>query len=165
MQGYSAEEYQLFVRRCLERLSNRAVDELDAVFQQSKDWSTQVLEIVIIPRGILKGLPITLIFKDQAQQPISGGIFEMENLLGPVLTTAEKDLVYRYDDNGVETLEIELQTLIEWFPICWLAANGPELPQPAFIGIENDLEVLDLKTMKWIPNPNRTKTKKEGSQL
>jgi hypothetical protein len=112
------------------------------------------LEVVIFPHGILKELPVTLCFIDQFQKPVRGGTIALGDSLGPVLTPAEEELVYRYDDNGVETLEIELQTLIEWFSTCWLAANGPEEPFAAFVSIENDLEALDLKTMNWIPNPS-----------
>jgi hypothetical protein len=153
MQGYTAEEYKSFVRRSLDRKNSQAVEELKEIFQQSKGLQAQVLDIVIFPCGILKELPIMLFFKDQFQKPVPRGAFALGDMLGPVLTPSEEELVYRYDDNGVETLEIELQTLIEWFPACWLAASGPELPQSAFLSIENDLEALDLKKTNWIPNP------------
>jgi hypothetical protein len=156
MQGYTAEAYQFFVRRCLARIGDRAVDELKTLLRQSLGLQAESLEIIIRPKGILKEVPITLCFKNQFKQPGTDRTIALGDILGPVLTPTEEESAYRYDNNGVETLEIELQTLIEWFSTCWLAARGPELPLPAFLSIENDLEALDLKEMNWIPNPART---------
>jgi len=159
MQGYTAEEYRFFVRRCLDRIGDQAVETLRSLFRQGKSGQADRLEVVITPTGLLKGIPATLYFTDQFHQQLPGKQVELRAELGPVFSPAETELVYHYDDNGVETLEIELQTLIEWVSDCWLGANPPEAPPAAFLSLENDLEALDLKTMHWIPNPAKTKEK------
>lgn len=147
MQGYTAEGYKAFVRNCLDRLNDRVENELKIIFQQCENLQqAETLNIIIQPRGILNELPIRLFF-------VPSGTFEIGKAIGPPFTPAEKEIAYRYDDSGVETLEIELQALIEWFPTCWQAAQGPELTLSAFLSIENDLETLDLKKMSWVPSP------------
>ncbi len=155
MQSYTAESYTRSVHRCLDRIRDRVVEELEVIFCQAKGLQAEFLEVVIFPDGILNELPITLFFKDQFQNPVLGGTFELGNSSGPVLTPDEKEQVYRFDEDGVETLEIELEVLIEWFSTCWLAANGSDFQLPAYLSLENDLEAFDLKEMKWIPNPTR----------
>jgi hypothetical protein len=153
MHGYTAEGYRAFVRNCLDRINDRAVNELKAIFRQCENLQAETLNVVILPKGILNELPVSLFFRDGSQAPISGGTFEIGKAIGPPFTPAEKQMAYRYDEDGVETLEIELQVLIEWFSACWQTAQGLELTLPAFLIIENDLEALDLKEMSWIPNP------------
>jgi hypothetical protein len=146
MQGYTAESYRVFVRSCLDRLSNRAGSELKAAFQQCENLQAETLNIIVQPKGILNEMPIRLFF-------VPGGMFELGKTIGSPFTPAEKEVAYRYDNSGVETLEIELQVLIEWLSACWQTAQGPELAPPAFLSIENDLEALDLREMSWVPNP------------
>lgn len=155
MESYTPEAYQCFVNHCLARYDKAVTLELTRIFRQSLEQPVGYLEIVIAPDGILKSLPITLFYKDQQNQPIPGGIFSLEKVFGSLLTPEEAETVYRYDENGVETLEVELQILIEWFPTRWLAANGPDLPIPTLLSIRNDCEALNLKEMTWIPHPSR----------
>lgn len=155
MESYTPEAYQCFVNHCFARYDEAVTLELTRIVRQGLDKPVDHLEIVIAPDGILNGLPITLFYKDQQNQPIPGGIFHLEKAFGPLLTPDEAETIYHYDENGVETLEVELQILIEWFSARWLAANGPDLPFPTLLSIQNDREALNLKEMTWIPNPSR----------
>ena len=51
----------------------------------------------------------------------------------------------------MDTTEIALQTLVEWFTDCWQQTSGPKHGLTARIGIRGDIEVFDLNRSEWIP--------------
>lgn len=153
MEDYTPQAYQQFVRECLSRQDEWVCLALAETCRQQPDFSAAQLNIEIAPHGILNGLPITLSYSDGHGHVLPGSVLSLEEAFGTILTPAETETVYRFDEIGVETIEIELQILLEWFTACWQTVPRPESLFPAYLSIQNDREMLDLIQMRWISNP------------
>lgn len=154
MQTYTSETYRLFIDTCLARQTQRLTTELQAILQRGQGLPASRLDVVISPEGALKTIPVTLHFVGRDGSTLPGGVFCLNHLPGLAATLADEETVYQFDEHGVETLEVELQALTDWFAECWKSvATG--FPLPAFISIQGDLEALDLASKSWVPNPGK----------
>jgi hypothetical protein len=154
MQTYTSETYRLFINACLAKQTPRLMTELQAILQRGQDLPASRLDVVVSPEGVLKTIPISLHFIGGDGAPLPGGTFHLDHLPGLAAEPVNEETVYQFDENGVETLEVELQALTDWFAEGWqFVSTGFSLP--AFISIQDDLEALDLASMNWGPNPNK----------
>lgn len=155
MEIYSPGTYQQFVRSCLSRQAERVCLALAEICCQQPDTPMPQLNIEIAPRGILNGLPITFFYSDCHGRIFPGSVLSLEESFGSILTPAETETIYCFDEIGVETIEIELQILLEWLAACWQTIQKPERSFPVYLSIQNDRDALDLIQMRWIANPLR----------
>ncbi|HEX2998230.1 MAG TPA: hypothetical protein VHP14_25620 [Anaerolineales bacterium] len=155
MERYTPQAYEQFVRDCLSRQDQRVSHILAEICRQQPSFPAAQLHIEVAPRGILNGLPITIFYSDERGRLLPGSVVSLEEAFGNILTPVETEAVYCFDEIGVETIEIELQILLEWFTACWQTMQKTNLLLPAYLSIQNDREALDLFHMRWISNPLR----------
>ncbi len=153
MEIYNSQAYQQFVRNCLSWQDQRVCFVLMEICRQQPNFPAARLNIEIAPLGILNGLPVTLFYSDERGRVLPESILSLEKAFGIILAPAEMEAVYRFDEIGVETIEIELQILLEWLIARWQSILKPEKSFPVYLGIQDDREVLDLLEMRWIVNP------------
>ncbi len=154
MTNYSAVGYQAFVREHLDELSARVDVQLKILLALHFEPSIRSLEIQIDPRGLGGPLPATVLFKDEFGRPWCA-IHLLEEVQS-VIPPTEFALVAEYHEAGVETTEVELQTLVEWLVDRWLQTGGLHLPVPVYIGIQDDIEYFDLQQRQWVPRTKAT---------
>ncbi len=162
MGNYDADRYKNLVRRYLEPLSPLIEAQLRAIFSY-RFPRTSRLHFLVFPNGLSGQLPVTVFCTDESgsQSPHRSGAFPMRlaELVEHVIPPAEAHLAAEYDRAGVETVEIELQALVEWFADCWAKAGGLDFPLPATIGVRGDIEVFDLKHRAWVHDTHAIRQK------
>jgi hypothetical protein len=112
------------------------------------------LHIEVRPDSLTGAVPLPIFTLDEANFHVMRNsapfplrlLTEVEHVIPPTAI----DLIKRFDEAGVETIEVELQTLIAWVAACWIEAGGREFPLAASIGIRGDIESFDLKRSKWV---------------
>ncbi len=152
MTNYSAVGYQAFVRQHLDKLSERVDVQLQTLLALHFEPSIRSLEIQIDPRGLGGPLPATVLFKDEFGR--SRRAIHLLEQVQSVIPPTELTRVAEYNEAGVETTEVELQTLVEWLIERWLQAGGLHFPVPVHIGIQDDIEYFDLGQGQWVPRTN-----------
>lgn len=149
MNSYTTDTYRAFLRERLEPLALVAISQLREFLALPRPPGAQRMDAVVAADPLGGRLAITLRLWENAGS-MEGIIYrEWSPAWGPVLSPDAQAEARRYHEAGVETLEIELQTVIEWFAVCWKAAGGAEIGLPAHVGICNDLEALNLDTLTW----------------
>jgi hypothetical protein len=161
MPGTATGAFRAFFRGCLQRQAGPAAAALGGILAHIHRLPAARIEVVLDPPAVPE-VPITIHCLDRRGEPIPGGSFALGPLLGPLVSSREAGTVRRFDRRGVETREVQLQMLVDWFAACWQSAGGRELPIPAFLGIRNDIEALDLRQMTWVPG-NTQAIEKENS--
>lgn len=160
MEAYDANSYQQWIRRFLEKLSPALESQLQTIFSYRFHPQVVLLDIEVFPDGFREGVPMRMFLIDARGceafhhdpayfLPTSIGLLEE---IKEVIPQSEGDRQKQYEDAGIETLEIEMTTLIEWFVACWIRVDGPHFQLPAYICYHDDRESFDLKQMKWEAN-------------
>jgi len=160
MSGSMTEAFRDFLRIQLRPLTGPVLQELEGILSQANDLVAASLEVVVQTGDLQAGLPVTVTCLDEERVPLPGGTFPLDAVIGPVVPPAQAAMLDRFSDAGVETLEVGLQVLIEWFADCWQAAGGRDLPVPASLYIPDDIEFFDLKQLSWVQTgqPNHRTT-------
>ncbi len=154
MGHYTSVDYHTCVRRHLDAQSPLLVEQLRALVRQRFHPRVSRLRLEVLPGGLMGQLPLTVLMLDEANCPALHDdaafprrlLEEVEHLI----PLAEAEQIRQYDEAGVETIEVELQTLIEGVAACWIEAGGREFPLAASIGIRGDIESFDLKHSEWV---------------
>src|SRR6266446_1017202 len=128
MEVYDADSYKQWIRPFLERLSPALESQLQTIFLIDAHNSEAFHHD---PTYFL---------------PTSIGLLEE---IKEVIPQSEVDRQKRYEEAGVETIEVETITLLEWFVTCWIRAGGQHCTLPAYLCRHDDRESFDLKQMKW----------------
>jgi hypothetical protein len=154
---YDAEGYKQWVRGLLDRLSLALESQLRAIVNYRFHPRVALLDTEIFPDGFRESIPMRMFLIDaQGNEtfhddpayflPSSIGILEE---VQEVIPQHEADRQKLYADAGIDTLEIEMATLVEWFAACWIRADGQQCKLPAYICYHDDKASFDLKQMKW----------------
>ncbi len=113
------------------------------------------LRIEVRPDSLIGAVPLLVFTLDEANFHVmhNGAPFPLRLLteVEYVIPPTAIDLVKRFDEAGVETIEVELQTLIAWVSACWREAGRREFPLAASISIRGNIESFDLKHMGSVP--------------
>lgn len=153
----NADDYKTFVRQWLERLSPPVIAQLKTLKSCRFHPRVGKLKVIVFPAGLAGRLPVKTFLVDGCNNQVlhGNGTFPMGLVedVEHVVPPDEAEVTARCNEAGVETVEVELQTLIEWFADCWVAAGGSDFPLPAYIGVRGDIESFDLKRRQWAPDP------------
>lgn len=154
MGHYTSADYQTFVRQRLDARSPLLVEQLRAIVRQRFHPRVSQLRLEVLPGGLMGRLPLTIFMLDEANFHVlhNGAAFPGRLLeeVEHIIPAAEAEWIRQYNEAGVETGEVELQTLIEWVGACWIEAGGRAFPLAASIGIRGDIESLNLKSGEWV---------------
>ncbi len=154
MGHYTSEDYQTFIRQHLDARSPLLVEQLRAIVRQRFHPRVSQLRIEVLPGGLMGQLPLTIFMLDAANFHVlhNGDAFPLRLLeeVEHIIPLAEAEWIRQYDEAGVETIEVELQTLIAWVAACWIEAGGHKFSLAALIGIRGDIESFDLKEGCWV---------------
>jgi hypothetical protein len=157
---YDGDGYKRWIRSLLDRLSPALESQLRSILSYRFHPRVVLLDIEVFPDGLRDGVPMRMFLIDAQNNetfhddhayflPSSIGILED---IGEVIPLNEVDRRKIYENAGVETLEIEMATLVEWFAACWIRASGQACPLPAYVSYHDDTVSFDLKQMKWEAN-------------
>lgn len=157
MEVYDADGYKQWIRSLLDRLSPALERQLRTILSYRFHSRVVLLDTEVFPDGLRDGVPMRMFLIDARNSetfhddpayflPSSIGILED---VRDVVPPDEEERQKLYEDAGVETLEIEMATLVEWFAACWIRADGQQYPLPAYVSYHDDDRAFDLKQMKW----------------
>jgi hypothetical protein len=160
VEAYDADGYKRWIGSLLERLSPALESQLRLILSHRFHPRVVLLDIEVFPDGLREGVPMRMFLIDAQNNetfhndhayflPSSIGILEDISEVVPLDEVERQKL---YEDAGVETLEIEMATLVEWFAACWIRADGQQCPLPAYVGFHDDKALFDLKQMMWKAN-------------
>jgi hypothetical protein len=158
MEVYDANSYKQWIRPFLERLSPALESQLQTIFSSRFHPHVVLLETQVFPDGLREGVPLRMFLIDAHNSeafhhdptyflPTSIGLLEE---IEEVIPQSEAERQKLYEEAGVETVEVETITLIEWFVACWIRAGGQHFTLPAYLCRHDDRESFDLKQMKWV---------------
>ncbi len=160
MEVYDADGYKRRIRSLLDRLSPALESQLRTILSYRFHPRVVVLDTEVFPDGFREGIPMRMFLIDAHNSETfhddpaffrasSIGILEE---VQDVVPHNELERQKVYEDAGVETLEIEMATLVEWFAACWIRADGQRCNLPAYVCYHDSNDSLDLKQLKWEAN-------------
>ena len=152
-----ADGYKQWIRSLLDRLSPALESQLRTILSYRFHPRVVLLDTEVFPDGLREGVPMRMFLIDAQNNetfrddhayflPSSIGILED---IREVVPLDEMERQKLYETAGVETLEIEMATLVEWFAACWIQAGGQQCPLPAYINYHDGKASFDLKQMTW----------------
>ncbi|HEX5441309.1 MAG TPA: hypothetical protein VFW76_10520 [Ktedonobacterales bacterium] len=144
----------------MDRLSLALESQLRSIFGYQFHPRVVLLDTEVFPDGLREGVPMRMFlidaqgnetFQDDPAYflPASIGILQDIREVAP---PDEMERQKRYEHAGVDTLEVEMATLVEWFAACWIRADGQQCPLPAYVSYHDDKVSFDLKQMRWETN-------------
>jgi hypothetical protein len=160
MDVYDADSYKRWIRSLLDRLSPALEQQLRTILSAHFHPRVVLLDTEVFPDGLRDGIPMRMfqidahnseVFHDDPAYLLPSSIGILEEI-AEVIPHGESDRQQRYEGAGVDTIQIELATLLEWFAACWVAAGGQQCPVPAYVCYHDDRESFDLRQLKWEPN-------------
>lgn len=160
MEVYDADSYKRWIRGLLDQLAPTLESQLRMILRYRFHPRVVLLDTEVFADGLREGVPMRMFLIDAHYSetfhndpdyflPSSIGILEE---IKEVVPQDETERQKAYEDAGIETLEIEMATLVEWFVECWIRADGPLCKLPAYVCYHDDKESFDLKQMKWEAN-------------
>ncbi|MGZ3715831.1 MAG: hypothetical protein ACXVA4_10455 [Ktedonobacterales bacterium] len=160
MEVYDADGYKQWIRRYLDRLSPALENQLQTILSYRFHPQVVLLDTEIFPDGLREGIPIRMFLIDKHNSEVfhsnpayflPSSISLLEDIK-EVIPQSQVDRQQLYQDAGIDTLDIEMGTLVEWFTECWIRADGRQCKLPAYICYHDDNKAFDLRQMKWVAN-------------
>lgn len=162
MEVYDADGYKQWIRRMLERFSPALTIQLRTILSHRFHPRIVLLDTEVFPGGLGEGIPMRMFlidehngetFHDDPAYFLPSSIGMLEEITA-VIPRHEADRQQRYQDAGVDTMEMEMAALVEWFAERWIRAGGQQCKLPAYICYHDGRESFDLKQMRWEANVN-----------
>ncbi|GER89004.1 hypothetical protein KDW_31660 [Dictyobacter vulcani] len=158
MESYDANGYTQWIRSLLEKLEPALESQLQTIVTARFHPHVVLLDTEVFPDGLREGVPLRMFLLDAHNSEVfhHDATFFLPSSIGlleavkEVIPPSEEDRQKLYEEAGVETIEIEMSTLIEWFVACWMRAGGQHVTLPAYICRHDDQESFDLHQMKWV---------------
>lgn len=160
MEVYDSDTYKRWIRSLLDPFAPALEQQLRTILSARFHPRVVLLDTEVFPDGLRNGMPMRMfqidahngeVFHDDSAYLLPSSIGILDDV-AEVIPQAEKDRQQRYEVAGVDTIQIESSTLLEWFAACWVAVGGQQCPVPAYICYHDDSESFDLRQLKWEPN-------------
>jgi hypothetical protein len=157
---YDEDTYMRWIRSLLDGLSSAVEQQLRLILSAHFHPGVVLLDTEVFPDGLQDGIPMRMfqidahnseVFHSDAAylQPSSIGILEGAT---DIIPAAETDRPQRYTEAGLDTIQIEMSTLLDWFAVAWIAAGGQQCPLPAYACYHDDDKSFDLRRSRWEPD-------------
>lgn len=155
-----ADSYQQWIMGVLNRLSPALESQIRTILSYRFHPRVVLLDVEVFPDGLREGLPMRMFlidaqncetFHDDPAYFLPSSIGFLDEIT-EVIPTNEVDRRSRYEAAGIDTVEIEMAALIDWFIACWMRAGGQQSTRPAYICRHDERESFDLRRMKWEAN-------------
>jgi hypothetical protein len=160
MDAYDADDYKQWIRTLLERLTSALESQIRTILTYRFHPRVVLLDTEVFWDGFRDAIPMRMFlmaadnceaFHDDPAYFLASSIGILEEVK-EVIPHSEEERQQRFIDAGIDTLEIEAATLVEWFADCWARAGGRECRLPSYICYHDDNQSFDLRQMKWEPD-------------
>jgi hypothetical protein len=157
---YDADSYKRWIRSLLEQLTPALEQQLRTILSARFHPLVVLLDTEVFPDGLGDGIPMRMfqidahngeVFHDDPAYLLPSSIGILDDI-AEVILPAETSRQQRFEEAGVDTIQIESATLLEWFTACWGAAGGQQCLVPAYVCYHDESESFDLRQLKWKSN-------------